>query len=251
MIPHPKPTHLVDDDMVHVSITESLAHMMAMDNCPHFDLIRTHDGDSVSLLTESPFAQGKVDPSVDYHMALMTWSDGFQANYSTKVNRLKPWIKTATIAFHRAIRSGASVDHMWKTTFPVALGSEYARKEGVDKLFYDELRWLDTPGGRPFYCGQHRNEVRVRVTLVLVRGDQPERRKFCGLVGVNGNFGASFGTIGNFKKIATDLPACRDCLDTMTKMNVIRKCENCLNWDAHTNAQTTLNRFTPPDKYPE
>ena len=249
LLPHPRAIVIQPDDVVYIFPIESIAHILAMENCLPFDTVAEPAPGKARLLSENAYAQARRDPSADFHFCMMTWSDGFQANYSTKVNRLKPWIKTATIAAHGAFKMGDWGDHLWKSTFPVAFGSENNSKEGIERRFYSEMKLLDAPGGMTFYVARLNRDVKVRVTLVLVRGDQPERRKFCGLVGVNGNYGAAFGVIGNCKEIASSLPSCDNCLSAMTNSRTILKCECCLNWD-FLKKGSSLNWYTPGGKFP-
>lgn len=250
LIPRPEPIILMPDDIVYISITESLSHMFAMDSSPDFDKINSGLSPlSVSLLTESVFATEKHDSEADYHLLLSPWSDGFNANYSTKVNRLKPWIMTGTLAMNenRARVTGQGLT--WKATFPIAFGTEGCNKKGAEARFYAEMKELDRPGGHQFYFGRFKCFKNVRVTLALIRGDQPERRKFCGLVGVNGNHGPAFGTMCNFKEIAAVVPSCDVCLEHLMEFRVRTNCDNCLNWDYH-RVGTHLNRYTPPPNFP-
>lgn len=243
LLPHPTPILMQRDGVkerdsfVYISVIESIAHILQWDNLPNFDQI---DGagplqsevDQVTLLSQSSFARRKQDADVDYHFLLTTWQDGFQANYSSKKERLKPWIKTGTLQLKDKDSSKHSLPTVWKTTFPIAFGVEKGDKTLVEQKFFEECKILDRVGGNDFLIGAEKMKKRVRVTLVALKGDQPERRSMCGLVGINGNYGPAFGVIGNYKAIHSVLPSCDGCLKRLMNKQPRAPCESCLNWDA-------------------
>lgn len=256
LLPHPRVRHFKGDDCVYISIIETLAHILHSDNPPNYDKIekRDNNGGEVNSLTESQYAQEKLDQFADFHFLMMTWQDGFEPNYSVKANRLKVWVKTATISLKKRAMSSASaasdIPDVWKTTFPIALGREQSSKCQVEAEFYREMKVLDTVGGIEFFHGRLKKTVKVRVSLSLVRGDQPERRKMCGTVGIRGNNGPAFGIIGNCKEIHRNLPSCDECLATLiADRRIIKDCQRCLNWEFF-REDTELNLYPPPEDYP-
>ena len=246
-LPHPNP-RLCKGDCIYIPVMESIAHLLHWDKPTNFDSIQKFHGQDVRELTQCKFAQSKFDWSVDFHFVMITWQDGFQANYSTKVNRIKPWIKTATLALHNP--SDTELPSIWKTTFPVSFGLEKANRKPVEECFYRDMRELDKPGGLLFYHGGLRKPVKVRVTLLAVRGDQPERRNLCGTIGVNGNNGPAFGVIGNYKSIHQNIPSCDSCLrELLYKQRIADHCSKCLNWDV-CRENSDLNLYHPSKSYP-
>lgn len=224
------------DSFVYISVIESIAHILRWDNLPEFDDIKNapiSTNGMVTHLSQSKFGRDAFDNDVDYHFMLTTWQDGFQANYSSKKERLKPWIKTGTLEVRNKFLSKDSLPTIWKTTFPIAFGLEKGDKTLVEQKFFEECKILDQKGGNIFLYGEGRRKVRVRVTLVALKGDQPERRNMCGLIGINGNYGPAFGVIGNFKEMKEVLPSCDMCLNKlMNKQPFHSPCDKCLNWDA-------------------
>ena len=244
-IPHPQIETY--GECIYISVMDSIAHILGSDS-HNLDTIEPYDFQmhGVRRTSQSHFCQERYDDKVDMHLVLMIWQDGFQANYSTKTNRLKPWIKTGTLA----PRGKSWKSDVMKTTFPIAFGTEAAEKNPVEDAFYREMRQLDKPGGQKFYDGKSRKVILVRVTLAVIRGDQPERRKMCGLVAIQGNVGGGFGVLGNYKAIKKYLPSCDRCLKSLLDdKKIIMNCPKCLNWDVYRKSE--MNTFDPPAHYPK
>ena len=232
-VPHPVVQEIDGDQCVYISVIESLAHFLHHDNPPDYEAIEEHAVTEVDSPTKSKFAQSKLDKTVDYHFLANSWQDGFQANYSTKTNRLKPWIKTMTIVgrVNPHNPSGHSLPSVFQTTFPVAFGIDQKPNSQAEEMFYEEMGALDRPGGMEFYHGKLRKTVKVRVSLGIVRGDQPERRKMTGTIGINGDEGPAFAMIGNVKQVWRNISSCDNCLKALVEdERIVENCQSCLNW---------------------
>lgn len=243
----------------YVPIIDSIAHLLAFER-HSFDTVSKEDAEwfrehgkpryPVTRLGQCEWALRTFDDKVDIHLLMMTWSDGFDGNYSSKQNRFNPWIKTATVI----IREDSPVDKCslrWKSSMPVAIGPGTADTTLLEERFYNDMRFLDRPGGNRFFVGSHGSHggcLSVRVSIVVVRGDQPERRKLCGITGINSNNGPAFGVIGNFKECSKNVPSCDSCLEKLVNhRTVVRDCAKCLNWE-YFREDTDLNRYQPTGK---
>jgi hypothetical protein len=259
-LPHPIPITLAGPHGggAYISVIESIAHILRSDNPPPFDCIAGSGAESeemVSRASQAAFVLAKFDKTVDYHILLDTWSDGFETNYSSKQNRLHAWIKTGTLL--QVPKAGAdptrksSHRSVWcNGTFPIAMFNESKDQIGLENAFYAEMKQLDVPGGMPFYHGRDKKVVRVRVTQRFALGDQPERRKFCGHLSISSNNGPAFGVIGNYKQIHKNLPSCADCLRALlAEKRIIKDCQKCLNWELF-REDTALNLYDPPPNFP-
>lgn len=247
----PYPELEMIDGFAYISVADLMSHLLQTDNLPDFDVIKKHRGGSVSSLSQSAFAQNILDESVDYHILCQSWSDGFQANYSNKTNRLNPWFKTLTIELADNSQNLLPDGQVWQQTFPVAFGLEKADKRKVEARFYKEMEQLDRPGGIRFYKKDDKKWVTVRVSLAIIRGDQPERRQFCFLRSMHSHQHVGFGVLGDVKSIYDTLPSCDDCLKAHFggEPKGAKACEKCLGWDM-LKKDTTLNTYDAPSTYP-
>lgn len=247
-LPYPRP-EAIDKDSAYVSIKEHIAHLLHWPQPIDFETIIQFNDENISQLYQCPYAQAKLDKDVDYHFIMRIWSDGFQGNSSTKKERFSPWIFTGTLAVRQTSKD--SLPFVYAGTFPIALSMEPTKKHEIEKRFYSEMSELDQPGGIPFYHGKLNKFVKVRVSLIVVGCDQPERRKICGLMGVNSVYGPAFGIIGNINHFKDKIPSCDECFAKL-KLNrkVEKECPNCLNWEL-TRTNTDLNSYPAPDGYPE
>ena len=246
-LPHPKVSRV--DSCVYVSVTDTLAHKFAVGNY-NFDTIKKHDYGSrgVTRTSQSQFAQRIRDDTVDLHLVAKVWSDGFEANYSSKQKRCNAWIMLLSIDplnLETPISSGSK----WRNAFPVAFGLEKDDHSPVERKFHAEMQSLDCKGGKQFYCGKTKRPIKVRISLVVVKADQPERRKKCGLMLVGSTFGVAFGMAGNYETISKKLPSCDDCLQSLLGRGVIvEDCPNCLNWIL--DRDCSMSMYDPPNHYP-
>jgi len=253
-VPHPSPVLIsATKQAAYVSVIDSIAHMMHSEFVPKFDCINHGesivDGGPVRELSQSKKARELFDGSADYNLIMRTWQDGFEANYN-KANRLKAWIKTGTLSVSQD-PGILFLRYPWRSTFPISMGYEHSLDNlSLERAFYKDMEVLSRPGGLNFYHGGERKVVSVAVHLLIVGGDQPERRDLCGLVGVNGVHGPAFGCIGNYQAVWKNVPSCSNCMKQLVEKTIVDQCENCLNWDVY-RQDTDLNLYDPPVDYPK
>ena len=253
-LPYPDPVEISHPDgkpfgsYAYVPIIESLA-LLCLFGFDNFDFIAPGSED-ISVwamrLSESNYAQEMYDPDADVHLLLVSWQDGYAPN-RVKKERNKTWLKTATLT---TIKKDGPFCSKWKTTLLVAVGREKDDKRYVERRFYEDIAKLNQKGGLEFYNLPLNKSVKVRVSLVAILGDQPERRDLCGFAKVAQHlYGKALGVAGLWKAIYRSVPSCDACLKALLQnKTVVKNCQRCLNWDVLRNSQ--LATYKKLDKLP-
>ena len=231
-LPYTAPIEVLHPDgckfgtIAYVPILESIAYLFYA-GCRRFEPIVSPESriDCVHRLSQSQHARNILDQSADLHLILVSWQDGYSP-LKTKKERLKAWVKTATLC---------TIDkhHEWMPTVLVGIGLDKFDKTDVEQRFLDDLRALDQPGGLKYYDGSLRRFVHVRVSQILAKGDQPERRSLCGwATNCKHKYGGALGIAGCWEEIYRRVPSCDTCLRALLEeRRIIPACNNCLNWD--------------------
>lgn len=250
----PTPQLRMEGNVAYMSIYESLC-IKIFESCAQFDTIRevlgTTDG-VVKNASEAAYAQRIRDDTVEFHLIMVSWSDDFGPNRSIKKKeRFKVWIRTGNLL--PKDRHG-SKPSKWKNMMPVALAQsseESSRTFEAEEAFFADMRKLDRPGGVQIYCTELGRYVTVRVSMIAVLGDQPERRGLCGWSnGGQSRWGKTMQITGLWGEIYHSLPCCDNCLSSiLNRGHVILDCPMCLCWDPLRNSPLAL--FPRPTKWPK
>ena len=176
------------------------------------------------------------------------WSDGFEPSYSTKANRGSSWLKTITIS------PPANKIHSLEYTYPIAVGRSSSPHEEVERKFAEELRELaSNTGGRLFYHGATKQNVRVHAELNVSLMDQPERRGSNFIMLGGGTYTSRWRHAGDLSHASTNLQACDDCLANVLMANQPTaedaSCQLCTCWSTQGH-RSHLLEFPIPEDYP-
>ena len=157
------------------------------------------------------------------------WSDDFEPNTSSKVNRGSVWMKTVTIL------SNDFETNVLKNTYIISMGLKSSNHSDVERKYLKECEELGNGIDNIFYAMKLRRHVYVHFEIIAAIADQPERRSMNNLMLGNSMFVPRFRYAANVKEIAKILPACNQCVMKLksNEENDIKdgKCDNCVNWD--------------------
>ena len=98
------------------------------------------------------------------------WSDDFEPNTSSKVNRGSVWMKTVTIL------SNDFETNVLKNTYIISMGLKSANHSQVERRYLKECDELANGIDNIFYAMKLGCHVYVHFEIVAAIADQPERR---------------------------------------------------------------------------
>ena len=164
------------------------------------------------------------------------WSDGFEPN-NVKVNRGRGiWLLTMTVIAD----SGSNFSNEFSNTFPLAICSSHdsTSQDIIFEKVISEINILFTSHTNHYYA--HANTfVKIRISILLVSMDQPERRKRNYLLLGNSKPSSRWGyLIPDISEIGHKIPSCPQCFQAMKNdswdyiIESIVRCEICFKWDS-------------------
>jgi len=162
---------------------------------------------------------------------LSLWSDDFDPHYSSKNNRGSVWLMTLTV------QTAKSGNPNRFSVYPIATGNKDADHTRVVQILLDDINEMGND--IIMWNGAIMKNEEVGVHLLCVVQDQPERRKFNGLLtGGVGNH-PRFGWNCNFQKLKDTMLPCKECRAHLaTPSNEERWkpnfCMECSNWMSNT-----------------
>jgi hypothetical protein len=172
------------------------------------------------------------------------WSDSFEPN-NIKQNRGRGiWAVTLTIV---AKGTHHVISEDFNYTFP--LGICFSRYSSIqDAIFYNIIEDINQLFTKPttYFYAHTNNMIKVRVAILVITMDQPERRKRNYVLMGNSKPSNRWGYLVNdFDCTSRLLPCCERCFNRLKEDTwdyvtdcVTMPCESCYRWDCSLNAKT-------------
>ena len=200
---------------------------------------------SVQSLGESPTAIELQIADNEFgckSVFLSLWSDDFEPNYSTK-SKGSVWMMTMTI------QTNKSGNPNYYCVYPIIIGDSSWDHGPAVKYVLDDIKRMKRKRDRSstvrmWNAATGENQT-ISAHLIAVVQDQPERRKFNGLLtggsGSHPRWGWRASVLENHEEIVS-CPACRwdlvhSCLGGFK--HGIERCDDCLNWMTRTDSMLT------------
>lgn len=209
-LPHPRV--LTKYDHAYVLPSECVADLLA-----HGRIDSRGKNSPVQSLAESFKANLLADRDKAFgakSIFLSLWSDDFDPNYSTKNNRGSIWIMTLCV---QTIKSGnPTID----CVYPIAMGDKDADHREITGLLLDDIKELEATLERKpkvMWNGHTKKNEAVSCHLIALVQDQPERRKFNGLLAGGKGPHARFGWWVPMSQFVDNINPCDVCRDLLAK----------------------------------
>jgi hypothetical protein len=254
ILPHPSIRRMDDplDEHAYVLPSECIQHFLAQGVSP-MEFNNTVLKFPIQKYNQTPrgiaiaktlnlVKNGKVATRRHFNLSFLEWKDDCESAKSNRASKYPLWVFTITIFREERKRDSADC------TYVVAIGPKGKSHDCVEKIIKDDIIRMRTTAingffgwsksRRPFPCT-------FSADLFASLGDQPERRGGNVLQLGNSRCHARWRYACNVSKLATVLPACGDCMDTMIDCDsfiarndptfdktVWRKidCSKCSNW---------------------
>ena len=183
---------------------------------------------------------------------LSLWSDDFDPNYSTKNNRGSVWIMTMCI---QTTKSGNPGLH---SIYPVAIGDSKENHRDISEIILDDIKNLHYSGSGDniiMWNQATKKNEKINVHLLSLQQDQPERRKFTGLLCGGEGTHPRWGWLAVVAKFVDTIIPCQKCRKMLKKHYIDNtfwepvECIDCHNWMQFPH----LMKFEPfeSDEFPE
>jgi hypothetical protein len=171
---------------------------------------------------------------------LMLWSDDFEPNKGTKVNRQSVWSATATLF----LMNNEGVAEF--VTYPIAFGSKGKDHNEVHAQILDDITSLRSGKYTIMYSTYLKTPVCIHADIFAVLNDHPERRSTLKLAAGNSYYHTQFGRSCPFKILKEFILPCTSCKQQNLPLQT--NCYNCSNWLLYENLP--LLRFSSCNDFP-